>query len=250
MPSDTASSAAMDGIGDSRVAVIAALAAELAPFRASVPEERAIFRQCGPGKEHASAAAKAAISEGVRGLISWGYAGGLNPELEAGTLIVPAAILTRDGRLYETDTKWRENLLNALGDLGSSSGARLLSSDRVLVSAIEKRRAFDETGAAAVDMESAAIVSAANSAGLPCVVLRFVFDAAKDSLPRDADRWIDSGGNQRLAPLGAALLSPRQWPILWNLARRKSLVHRRLDKVADVLASSGYYFPRGRIAAR
>lgn len=229
-----------------RIAIIAALDVETAalrPLLASAAGAGIELRQSGPGAERAAAAAVAAIAAGADALLSFGYAGGLDPAVDAGTLIVPARILASAGQVWAVDSAWRAALVAALEPRWPLCEADLLSVDRVLVSPPQKQRAFAATAAAAADMESAAIAAAAAAAGLPCAVLRVVFDAAADALPANADRWIDAAGRQRWAPLAAAVFKPASWRTLAVLARRQRHARRRLRQAAARLLAAGFGRP-------
>jgi len=119
----------------------------------------------------------------IRGVISFGVAGGLDPSLKPGDVVVATEV--RAG-----DTRWLAGL--ALNDdlvaslamgrrrvvRGSLAGAEQVVSARALKAALHL-----ETGAAAVDMESHIAAAYAAEAGLPFAALRVISDPASRALP-------------------------------------------------------------------
>jgi adenosylhomocysteine nucleosidase len=173
------------------------------------------------------------VDDGAIALISFGLAGGLDPALAAGALLVPRAVLAR-GRIIDCDEGLRDRL-------PGESIPCLLAGDAVVASAAEKRRLWRETGAGAVDLESGAVAEVATAAGLPFAVLRAVCDPAGRDLPRAATEALDEQG--RIAPLKmAAILArdPRQILGLMALGRDVARARRGLVGGAESL---------GRLAA-
>jgi len=165
--------------------------------------------------------ARRLIGGGATGLVSFGLAGGLDPALPAGTLVVPEAVIA-DGCDWRTDI--------ALGArLGGTTGHVCLGTDRIVATAAEKHRLRRETGADLVDMESGAVAAIASAAGVPFAVLRAICDAADRTLPPAALIALDSEG--RLAPARIAwsvLTSPAQVGALLALARDAAAARRAL----------------------
>src|SRR5205807_2446833 len=124
-------------------------------------------------------ALEAAIRGGVSGIISFGIAGGLAPDLVAGDWVVGAGVRTDQGR-FPADQVWARNLLAALP---GAVHRDIVGVDAVVVDPLEKRLLHARTGAAAVDMEShiAARIAAANA--IPFAACRVVIDAIDRRLP-------------------------------------------------------------------
>ncbi len=230
------------------VTVIAALAVELAclgtprPGAEHAPVRRALS---GPGAARARAAATTAIRGGASGLVSWGLAGGLDPALVPGTVIVPKRIVTTAREPALADAEWHAGLVALLGAAFPLHCGDLASVDEVLVTPRSKARIAAELDAVAVDMESFAIATAAAEAGLPVVVVRVVADALGDALPADVEKWIDDRGRRRIAPVFSTLTAPAQWPVLLRLAARYRTASRRLRALAEILEPRAFGFPPG-----
>src|SRR5580658_5541681 len=107
----------------------------------------------GARPEGAEAAAEQLIARGATALLSFGLAGGLDPNLHPGDVIVPVAVL-EGGRRYFTD----EDLCRALG---GATVSLLFAADAVVADAQAQRLLSTRTGASAVDLESGAVARVA-----------------------------------------------------------------------------------------
>ncbi|MBP2314816.1 nucleoside phosphorylase [Azospirillum soli] len=155
----------------------------------------------------AEAAAEALLDAGTVGIVSFGVAGGLAPDLRPGTLVLATAVVG-DGVSYGTDPVWRSRLAGAFPQARSGAVA---GATRPVVAVSEKTDLHTRTGALAVDMESLAVARVCHRRGRPFAVLRAVADPAGRALPPLALSGLDGQG--RIAP--AAVLArlagePRQ----------------------------------------
>lgn len=144
-------------------------------------------------------AARALLAAGATRLMSFGLAGGLDPALAPGTLILATEILAGDTR-WPTDSAWADALA-----LPGPTRAPLLSVPKPVASRGAKATAFAATGAVAVDMESGAVARVAAAAGVPVLALRAIADPAGLSLPPLVLRIADPQGNIRPRTAVAAL---------------------------------------------
>jgi adenosylhomocysteine nucleosidase len=192
---------------------------------------------CGMGQDAATDGARKLLDGGAQALVSWGVAGGLDPGLTAGTLVLPER--TGDGQeSYATQLQWRACLASWLSGELPVSGGYLLSLPLILT-APDKARWFRQTGGVAVDMESLAIARQANAAAVPFMAVRAIVDESSEELPPAALRGIDSAGQLRTVALLRELLrAPGQVPALLRLAASYRAAHRALRAIAarDTLA--------------
>jgi adenosylhomocysteine nucleosidase len=191
----------------------------------------------GMGSKAAVQAAESLLEAGAAALVSWGMAGGLDPALPAGTLLLPTAVLARNGQSIETSRAWRERLNVAVSSLLPAVAGKLITSDRAVASVAEKAALFRETGAAAVDMESLAVAQVGSSHRVPFLAVRAIVDSAGDVLPRAVAAAADAAGHLRLWQLvGALTLAPADLPALIRLARG----YRAAGKSLAGVAGGGY----------
>ena len=206
-----------EGEGAGRpVGIIVGLAAE-AKIAAPLGTRIAI----GGGTAAGAARAAAILAPHVSALISFGLAGGLDPMLPPGALLVPATVLADGGR-WDTDP-----ILTAR--LGGPTPGALFGDGAILATAAAKAALHARTGAVAVDLESAAVARAAARHGLPFAALRAVCDPAGRGLPRAALAALDAKGRiGALRVLAAVLARPGEIPTLIALAADAARARRAL----------------------
>jgi adenosylhomocysteine nucleosidase len=181
----------------------------------------------------AARAVEQLLQAGARGIVSFGLAGGLDPALPAGTLIVPDAVIA-NGRVWRTDAALSERL-------GGKTGHLCLGLDHVVALREDKRRLGRETGAALADMESGAVATAASASGIPFAVLRAICDSADTSLPPAALVALDSAGHIAPARLARSILTnPGQIGTLISLAQDAAAARRALrSRIALIRGGMG-----------
>ena len=174
----------------------------------------------------AAAAAAGLVRSGATALLSFGLAGGLDPTIPAGALVVPLRVV--GGGDWPTDP-----VLSAR--LGTPAGS-LLAANAILAGRAAKQAAWQRTGALAVDMESGAVASTAAAHGLPFAVLRAVCDPAGRDLPPAALTALSPDGAIRPGTLLASLARhPRQLGALIALGREAARARAALlARVASI----------------
>jgi len=150
----------------------------------------------------AEALAREMVSKGATALVSFGIAGGLDPSLHPGDMIIASGVET-EGRILAADEDWRYRLVGRYA--GARSGL-VVGATEVAASVAGKARLFAARGALAVDMESGAVAKVAAETGLPLAVIRAVADPAHRTLPASALAGLDPQGNARPWAVMAGLL--------------------------------------------
>jgi adenosylhomocysteine nucleosidase len=177
--------------------------------------------------------ARSLIEAGATALASWGMAGGLDPTLSAGAILLPTEVVGPDGRIVNTEPGWRNRLSAAVAAHAPVRSGRLLTTPRAIGSVADKAELFKTTGAVAVDMESAAIGAVAEQHQLPFMAVRVVVDSAADVLPRAVTAAADNEGHLQIWRLiGALALAPNELAPLIRLARRYRAANRSLAAIA------------------
>jgi hopanoid-associated phosphorylase len=162
-----------------------------------------------------------ALARGASGVMSFGTAGGLAPDLMPGALVVADTIAGPAGR-RSTDAGWGARIASALR--GSMRGVRVESGPMAAVAAPvvseqQKQALHRDTGALAVDMESHIAAEQAGAHGLPFAVCRAIVDPAWRTLPPAATAGLREDGTTALAPILRELArAPGQLPAMIRLA--------------------------------
>lgn len=202
------------------------------------------------GSAAAAAAAHDLIGSGATSLVSWGMAGGLDPTLKPGTILLPAEITDSAGHLLPTTQSWRERLGIALASHQPSCGGKLLTMDSVIDSPALKAECFRATRASAVDMESFAVSQVAATHSLPFLAVRVIVDGADDVLPRFVlDAVVGREGPAAWRIISSLIRAPAQLASLLRLTRRYRAASRSLTAIArsnSLLARAEQHHPQAR----
>ena len=173
----------------------------------------------GPGPDNAVIAAERLLDAGFEVLISWGLAGGLDPALAPGTLVVCERVLTTDDQAIASDVEWTAKLTAKFASLTAVTGTVLSVREPVGASA-EKGRLRATFAADVVDMEAAAVSKVATAARVPFAAVKCVVDPADFDLPRAALAAFTSAGVLNVWAMTAHMLRhPVEIPAMLRLGR-------------------------------
>jgi adenosylhomocysteine nucleosidase len=220
-------------------------------FEARIAAGPGIRVVCGGDGSNLTAALTAAIAEArmlfgdCPGIISFGVAGGLAPQLRPGTCVIGSAILSGSNRI-PTNKMWSQQLLQTFPDAVSGT---LLGVSAPICDPDDKRALHVNTGAIAVDMESHVVATVGAAHGLPVVAMRVITDPAERALPASAVAAMRRNGTTNIvAMIRSVLMRPREIPTLFQtaldaLAARATLLRGRrllgpvLSRVASIEAA-------------
>ena len=166
-------------------------------------------------------------------MVSFGVAGGLDPSLRPGDIVLATKVVA-DQREWVADAALNDTLQAALAvdDRLRTVLAPLAGVDLALVCAITKRAEFENSGAAAVDMESHIAAEYAARHGLPFAAIRVVCDPAHRGLPPLVASALKPDGDISLPGVLASLArQPGQIVDLIRLGRDASIAFRSLGYV-------------------
>lgn len=167
----------------------------------------------------------AAIAPGVSGIISFGIAGGLDPDLVAGDWVVASAVRNGD-RVIATDFRWTQELLKRLPN---AVVADIIGSDVMVLNPSEKSHLYKKTGAAAADMESHVAAEIAATHSIPFASCRVIIDAAHRTLPPATGLALRSNGTVDVPAVMRSILQvPGQLPDLMLTAFDACVAERAL----------------------
>jgi len=191
-----------------------------------------ILVRAGLGRERARRSAEVLVAEGATALLSFGIAGGLDPNTPCATAVVATAVKAENLPTLACASMWAERMAKGIG---ASQLGSLAYVPAILMTSMDKGEAFRATGALAADMESYGVGEVALAANVPFAAVRVVADAAGEELPEIALHAVAPDGSFRLGgTLGQVLKNPAQIPGLVRLGRATA---RARDRLGDVAAN-------------
>ncbi len=187
----------------------------------------------GPGPERARRAAQQLAAQGIDALLSFGVAGGLDPTLDVGAVIVAERVI---GDTEVTcDADWSARLYDVVGDQFNAVHAPIAGVADVARTPSRKTELFNATQAVVADMESYGVAAAAHAANLRFAALRVVCDSAHDTIPPIAVSAMGENGEVRtLKTMASAILHPAQIPDLIRLGKRTARARNVLERLAGL----------------
>ena len=199
------------------------------------PQAEIAIEVCGPGRTGiAQWFASRETCPSCHGVLLVGTAGGLDPRLHAGTAFLADRVIDAAGRSWTPTPRFVASTLEEV------RAETVLSVESAAASPQEKALHHTNSGAAAVDLESAAFAEHCDARGWPWGVVRGISDGATESLPRDVATWVDQQGRLRtLALLASLVRSPGAIAMLPRLRRQSTAaLHAAAAIVARIAASA------------
>jgi adenosylhomocysteine nucleosidase len=198
---------------------------EARPFRRALGNDVRV-RVTGMGPLNAERSVRAALAETrPDGVLTCGFAGGLDPSLRTGDVVFDVEGWPELGRPLE-----------ALG----AKRVRFHCATRVAVTAAEKRGLRKTTGRDAVEMESGAICAVCGREGIAAATVRVILDEAEEDLPLDFNQLADAEQNLALSKLLEALgRSPGRIPGLIRFGSRSKQAAKRLAMALSQMFATG-----------
>jgi nucleoside phosphorylase len=130
-------------------------------------------------------------------IISAGFAGGLNPAIKTGEVLIERA--------------QNQSFSPTFSSCDAINGT-FLCVERIADKAKEKRQLWKDSNKDAVEMESGVIHKIAHENHIPCLTIRVISDAADEDLPIDFNRLMTADMRIHFPKL------------LWTLARQPSTI--------------------------
>ncbi|WP_336488555.1 phosphorylase [Methylobacterium nigriterrae] len=178
------------------------------------------------------------LEPGCRAVVSIGIAGGLDPGLVPGDIVVASGVVA-DRRRFAVDPVLAEALLARLAKPGVRAVAGDLAGvDTAVLSLDGKADLRAGTNALAVDMESHAAAIFAERHALPFAAIRVVCDPAHRALPAFAAKALKPDGEPDIRVILAALArDPGKLSAIIRLARDSSAAFSALARARALLGA-------------
>jgi adenosylhomocysteine nucleosidase len=173
------------GLEDLLQGVVTTRAADLTVREGMLRRRTVVVVTTGMG-ELAAARGTQALIAGHRPswVISAGFAGGLDPLVKRGDIVMAGSLVGTDGRRLKIDLKIGTEAVAATKGLHVGSCA---ASPTILHRPADKRKLGRRSGALAVDMESWAVGEVCRQAKTRFLSIRVISDGVDDELPADVE---------------------------------------------------------------
>ena len=191
---------------------------------------RIVVVESGPGRASAARAVDALIwGHRPRWVISAGFAGGLDARLAQGDILLADEIVDAAGAGCRIDLRIDPASLAATA--GVHVG-RLLTVDRIVRTAEEKRTLGQTYRALAVDLESLAVAQVCQTHKTRLMSVRVISDAVDRELPKDVEHLMvqKSWAGKFGAAAGAVFRRPSSVKDFWQLKEDALVASERLAK--------------------
>jgi adenosylhomocysteine nucleosidase len=181
----------------------------------TLDERPVVLAESGIGKVNGALAAAVLLDRFCcRGLIFSGVAGGLDPALAVGDLVIATEVIQHDygafiagelevyragalpfpefrgGLPYVADTTLIAAARAALAGEPSLHFGTILTGDTYLGCGVTRERLFGKFAGEAVDMESGAVAQVADAFGVPWLIIRALSDLAGEDSQMDFTRFV------------------------------------------------------------
>lgn len=202
------------------VAVCFALAEEAGAFQKMCGDKVPVFLT-GIGRENAERSAREFLAGYTPSLLmTCGFAGGLNAELKIGDVVFE--IPTKEGT--DAFDRIRSKLIAA-----NAKEAKFFCAERIAVTAADKKKLRETTGADVAEMESGAVQAVCQARGIPCVTVRVISDTANEDLPLDFNQFLKEDKSMDMSKLMMAVAkAPWKMGALMELQKNTKLAAQRL----------------------
>ncbi len=162
-------------------------------------------------------------------IVSVGFAGGLQPQLRRGDIMMVDEVVDQAGHAFATRLDIDAEQVKQQPALHVG---RLLTVDRLICKPDEKRSLGEETGAVAVDMETVAVAGVCAQRGVPLVAVRIISDAMDEALPRELALAVQQPRAIRKAGIavGALWRRPSSVKDYWKIRQQGLVLSDRLGR--------------------
>lgn len=190
---------------------------------------RVAFMESGTGFARARHATQALIStHSPNWVISAGFSGGLTAATKVGDIVVASSLIDTHGQEFQIDLKMPAN------PAGGLHVGKLLTSDHIVRTIVEKQALAEQYQALAVDLESLAVAQVCREMKTRFLAVRVISDDLSADLPPEVLSILGATGNVRWgATLGAIWKRPGSVSDLWSLKEKAQQAAQKLATFLD-----------------
>jgi len=165
-------------------------------------------------------------------VLTCGFAGGLNPDLKLGEVVFEISRSRGDEPQIKEKSETPHVVSYEKLIAAGAKPAKIFCADRIATTVAEKKQLRAETGADAVEMESAAIHAVCRERGIPCATVRVISDTASEDLPLDFNALAKPEKNLDYGKLFLAIArSPGKIGALMELQKKTKFAAEQLGAV-------------------
>ena len=215
-----------------------ALKEEAAPFRKiALGKPGVTVLIVGIGRQNAEKSVREFLArQSPERVLTCGFAGGLNPDLKLGEVVFETLLSgsRRESAQIKTGEKSEPPRVGCCDKLiaAGAKPAKIFCAERIATTVAEKKKLRTETGADAVEMESAAIQAVCAERGIPCATVRVISDTAAEDLPLDFNELSKPDKSLDFGKLFLAIAkSPGKIGPLMRLQKKTSFAAEQLAAV-------------------
>lgn len=193
-------------------------------------DRRIAVMETGVGQTAAHQAVRDAIAlHQPSWVVSAGFAGALHPDLRRGHIIMPKEIVDEHGQRLDVGLGIDDETVAATPSLHSG---RLLTVDKLVRHAKQRRELAEQHAALACDMESFAVADVCREAKVRFLSVRVISDSVDDQLPEEVERLLeqDTVASRLGAATGAIFNRPSSIKDMWNLKEQAIKASDRLAR--------------------
>ena len=203
-------------------------------YEGTLGERRLALVQAGVGAKRAGAATEALLNgHQPRWIVAAGFAGSLSDEVRTGDLVMATEVADESGAVLAIDMRLGSEPASAAAGEGSRPArvhtGRLLSVDRIIRAAEEKRAVGIKHAALAVDMESMAVARVCRDRQVRFLAVRVISDDLSHDLPPEVLSVLGPSRTFRAGAIVGSLLK-RTGAVkdLWRLRKQAKRAAERL----------------------
>ncbi len=169
------------------------------------------------------------------GVLSFGLAGGLAPDLRSGDVVLASHVFEQSER-HDVHDIWHSTILSASQSTMRVHHGAITGHDVVIARAADKVALHTGSGAVAVDMESHIAALYARKHGLPFAIIRVISDPVTRSLPPVASDALKPDGNIDMPKILKGIArNPGQVPALIAAGFDSGRAFKSLRRVRSLL---------------